>query len=797
MGPVRPQDKFVFPDGTVLSNVEATENANGTTTYAIGTMAVTIDSDTAPSFATESTLGAVTTSTFALTASDLEGLKALVNGEVPAGGDDDIPTGPRTLSGEGNNVDNPGYGAADTPFIRLTDARYGSNGSVNPIFNGLDPRAISNALGTHEANLPKQADGANIFFMAFGQYVDHGLDFIQKGGNGTIQIGAPGMGPGNPLDLTRATVAPGSDPAAPKHINKTSNFIDQNQAYGSNDDVGTFLREPDGNGGVGARLFFGGADGTTGGFDLLPTLRQLLDAHIENGTVFSNGKTLTEQYTTLVKSDGSYDIVVVKELASNFFGSTHALLLDTNPGVSLLDHIVAGDGRANENISLTAIHTIWARNHNYHVENLLDHGFTGSAEEIFQAAKMINEAEYQRVVLTEFTDKLLGGLKGSGSHGHDKYNPNADPGISHEFAAAAYRFGHSLVAQNLTVLDGNGNPVDVPLLNAFLNPGDYAARGANAIIGGIVGQAAEEVDVNIVDAVRNDLVRQPADLFAFNVARGRDVGLGTLNQVRKMLSESTDPYVKEAVGFAGNLSAYRDWDDFKTRNNLSAAVIAQFMLAYPDLVLAAGEIDAFATLNPVSISPSRGTEPGSSKASIASISGSAVSLKHTSTTAWWARRSGSSCTNSSIVSRRPIASTTRIVSTISTSMKPTSTVKLSQTSSSATRGSRSERTSSRPRRTMAMVQAAVTETERATATPTLAAATTPATAITTMTTATMPVPVQALDPDREQGLAPEQGTARAREHLPSRQSPISARRAPIWLPAMAETMRSAATRATT
>ena len=47
------------------------------------------------------------------------------------------------------------------------------------------------------------------------------------------------------------------------------------------------------------------------------------------------------------------------------------LFLDTNPYINLLDHFVAGDGRANENIGLTAMHTVWARNHNFHVEELL------------------------------------------------------------------------------------------------------------------------------------------------------------------------------------------------------------------------------------------------------------------------------------------------------------------------------------------------------------------------------------------------------------------------------------------
>src|SRR5690606_19647258 len=102
------------------------------------------------------------------------------------------------------------------------------------------------------------------------------------------------------------------------------------------------------------------------------------------------------------------------------------------------------DGRANENFALTSMHTIWARNHNFHVDRLQAAGFEGTPEEIFQAAKMVNEAEYQRVVFDEFADTLLGGMRGLGTHGHDGYNPEVDARISHEFAAAAYRFGHSL-----------------------------------------------------------------------------------------------------------------------------------------------------------------------------------------------------------------------------------------------------------------------------------------------------------------------------------------------------------------
>lgn len=564
---------------------------------------------------------------FPLTASDVANLKNLVNGLE--GGEDNDALGIRDLEGTGNNRTYLDYGSADQPFIRLTDAHYGAynetthNRDINPLFSGLDPRAISNVLGAQEANLSGNAAGVNSLFTAFGQYFDHGLDFLGKGGNGTIQIGAPGSVP-NPADLTRGTVDSIDANGIPQHLNKTSPFADQNQTYGSNELVGEFLREGNGLGGFTGKLLEGGLDPSTPNFTLLPTLRELILHHWNNNTQFTDSSlpgdhsvAFQTYFAGLVDSNGVINQAMLPAMTANFMGSGFALLLDTNPFINLLDHYVAGDGRANENIALTAIHNIWERNHNFHVNALLDAGFDGTAEELFQAAKIINEAEYQRVIYTDFADKLLGGMRGEGDHGFAGYNPQADARVSHEFATAAYRFGHSLIGQTLTVLDAQGNATQVPLFDAFLNPTNdtsaftlpkgqlpyspqpgYEQLGAAGIIAGGVVQPAEEVDVNIVDAVRNDLVRMSADVFAFDVAREWDVGLGSMNQIRADLMASLDPYVMEAVSFAGDLTPYRSWADFQTRNDLSDTVIAQFRQAYPDLVLAGDQIADFLAANP-------------------------------------------------------------------------------------------------------------------------------------------------------------------------------------------------------
>ena len=564
---------------------------------------------------------------FPLNASDIANLKNLVNGLE--GGEDNDALGIRDLEGTGNNRAHLDYGSADQPFIRLTDAHYGAynetthNRDINPLFSGLDPRAISNILGTQEANLSGNAAGVNSLFTAFGQYFDHGLDFLGKGGNGTIQIGTPGMFP-DPADLTRGTVDSIDANGIPQHLNKTSPFADQNQTYGSNELVGQFLREGDGQGWFSGKLLEGGVDPSNPDFKLLPTLRELIQHHWNNNTQFTDHSlpgdhsvTFREYFAGLVDSNGVINQSMLPAMTSNFMGSGFALLLDTNPFINLLDHYVAGDGRANENIALTAIHNIWERNHNFHVNGLLDAGFEGTAEELFQAAKIINEAEYQRVIYTDFADKLLGGMRGTGDHGFAGYNPDVDARVSHEFATAAYRFGHSLIGQTLTVLDAQGNATQVPLFDAFLNPTNdtsaftfpkaqlpyspqpgYEQLGAAGIIAGGVVQQAEEVDVNIVDAVRNDLVRMSADVFAFDVAREWDVGLGSMNQIRADLMTSLDPYVREAVSFAGFLTPYSSWEDFQARNNLSDTIIGQFRQAYPDLVLEESQIAGFLAANP-------------------------------------------------------------------------------------------------------------------------------------------------------------------------------------------------------
>ena len=82
------------------------------------------------------------------------------------------------------------------------------------------------------------------------------------------------------------------------------------------------------------------------------------------------------------------------------------------------------------------------------------------------------------------------------------------------------------------------------LFDGFLNPVGFGATDANgnvtidhdaaagAIIRGMTRQHGNEIDEFVTHVLRNQLVGIPLDLAAINIARGRDLGLPSLNEAR-------------------------------------------------------------------------------------------------------------------------------------------------------------------------------------------------------------------------------------------------------------------------
>ena len=206
---------------------------------------------------------------------------------------------------------------------------------------------------------------------------------------------------------------------------------------------------------------------------------------------------------------------------------------------------VAGDIRVNEQVGLTAMHTLFMREHNRIADRLAEFHPDWDDEELYQCARKEVIGILQAITYNEFLPAILG--RDTLPH-YNGYKPWMDASITNEFATAAYRFGHSMLNENLLRLDGDlqelpGGPL--PLRSAFFNPLWIQADGIDPYLQGLMFQRAQEIDPMVVDDVRNFLFGAPGagglDLPAFNIQRGRDHGIPGYRKIRQAFGLSDMP----------------------------------------------------------------------------------------------------------------------------------------------------------------------------------------------------------------------------------------------------------------
>ena len=196
----------------------------------------------------------------------------------------------------------------------------------------------------------------------------------------------------------------------------------------------------------------------------------------------------------------------------------------------------AGDIRANEQHGLTAMHTLFVREHNRIANRIQEKNPELSDEQVFMLARRENIALMQVITYEEFLPALLG--EGA-LRSYRGYNPFANPGIRNEFSTAAYRVGHTMLTSELLRLDNRGKTIaagNIALRDAFFAPQGIVDHGIEPYLMGLVNQQANEIDNQLVDDVRNFLFGPVGaggfDLAALNIQRGRDHGLCNYNQMR-------------------------------------------------------------------------------------------------------------------------------------------------------------------------------------------------------------------------------------------------------------------------
>jgi len=406
---------------------------------------------------------------------------------------EDEPTVPyRSIDGTGNHLKQLDFGAADTTLRRMTREDYGDSIASMAGTGRPSPREISNALCADTFPGPNGL-GASDFLWQWGQFVDHDIGLTEAQGPSepmpiAVPAGDPSFDPANTgtetIDFNRSAYHPdtGDKQSDPRQqMNEITHFIDASNVYGSDEVRAAALRTNDGTG----RLLLS-AD------DLLPF----------NTEGFPNAG-----------------------------GPDPRLFL-------------AGDVRANEQVGLIAMHTVFAREHNRLAAEIAANDPTLKGEEIYQEARRIVGALMQVITYEEFLPALLGP---DALPAYPGYNENVNPSIYNEFSTAIYRFGHSALSPTLLRLDEALNPIpegNLALKDAFFRPDRVMNEGGiEPILRGLASQVCSSIDTELVDDVRNFLFGPPGaggfDLASLNIQRGRDHGLCSYNETRAELGLAT------------------------------------------------------------------------------------------------------------------------------------------------------------------------------------------------------------------------------------------------------------------
>ena len=419
----------------------------------------------------------------------------------------------RNIDGSLNNTRHPEMNEADTPLLRITSHAYGDGYSSMAGGDRPGPREISNAVLAQGDQKVFAATGASDVLWQWGQFLDHDLDLTE--GDPRLETAPIQIPKGDAffdpfetglvtLSFNRSIYVGGTDKNDPRQqLNEITGWIDASNVYGSDDERAQALRRLDGSGKL--KTSKGG---------LLP---------------FNSG-------------DSPFP---------NAGGDDPKLFL-------------AGDPRANEQIGLTAMHTLFVREHNRLADKIARKHPWYSDEQIYQAARRIVGAQMQVITYNEFLPVLLGK---NAIPRYRRYNAKVDARIANEFSTAAYRLGHSLLSPNIKRIYKKRNRFvveDVPLREAFFRPDKITPKNnIGSILRGLAHQQCQELDALVIDDVRNFLFGPPGaggfDLASLNIQRGRDHGLKSYNDTREWLGMgraatfadiSSDPEVQERLAEA-------------------------------------------------------------------------------------------------------------------------------------------------------------------------------------------------------------------------------------------------------
>ena len=422
-----------------------------------------------------------------------------------------------SLDGSGNNLLNPTLGKSDEIYLRVAKANYADDGGI--VEDLPNARFISNRVFNDlHINLFSENNASHLSFV-WGQFLDHTFG-LAGGSEEAAHISFDNSDPLEDFQNDFGSIrfhrsANVEIDGQTEQINTISSYIDGWAVYGGTEERLEWLRE-------------GEVDG-----DLSNNSAKLL---------------LPDGYLPRADARGDHTTAPHMHLMSR---------LMSDPASA----IIAGDIRANENTGLTAMQTLFAREHN-RIVDLLPNNL--DEETKFQIARKVVVAEQQYITYNEFLPSL-----GVELNSYQGYDSSVNPSITNEFATVGYR-AHSMVHgdfdfdrrnlsdADLAVLESqgvlkDGGQIEVPVNAQSGNPSVVNMVGLGAIFEGLTEHNYNN-DEQIDNQLRSIMFQIPQfgndgeftdgppieklfngvlDIGSIDIQRGRDHGIGSYNDVRE------------------------------------------------------------------------------------------------------------------------------------------------------------------------------------------------------------------------------------------------------------------------
>ncbi|XP_067224184.1 peroxidasin homolog isoform X4 [Chanodichthys erythropterus] len=433
----------------------------------------------------------------------------------------------RTHDGTCNNLQHPMWGASLTAFERLLKSVYDNGfnlprGTTERWHNGFPlplPRLVSTTLIGSETITPD--DRYTHMLMQWGQFLDHDLDST------VVSLSQSRFSDGQ-LCTSVCTndppcfpiMFPPNDPRQRRNGARCMFFVRSSPVCGS---------------GMTSLLM-----------NSVYPREQMnqLTSYIDASNVYGSSHHEAEEIRDLASHRGMLRQGIVqrtgKPLLPFATGPPTECMRDENE--SPIPCFLAGDHRANEQLGLTAMHTVWFREHNRIASELLRLNPHWDGDTIYHEARKIVGAQMQHITYSHWLPKILGeaGMRLMGDY--NGYNPNINAGILNAFATAAFRFGHTLINPILYRLDETFQPIQqghILLHKAFFSPFRIVNEGGiDPLLRGLFGVAGKmRVSTQLLNTELTERLFSMAhavalDLAAMNIQRGRDHGIPPYNDYR-------------------------------------------------------------------------------------------------------------------------------------------------------------------------------------------------------------------------------------------------------------------------